>query len=125
MSDLDNRIKAELEKDTSVIDQLLINEGGMPDMVAAAFKGSMRRWVWVTAFITLVVTALMFWCGYEFYHAESTDMRMYWGIWFIASGMAQIALKQWQWMEMNRATLMREIKRLELAVAVLAEKRTP
>lgn len=125
MSDIDNRIKAELEKDTAAIEALLANEGGMPDMVAAAFKGSMRRWVWMITVVTLVVTVIMFWCGYEFYYAANSDMRIFWGIWFIISGMAQIAMKQWHWMEMNRATLMREIKRLELAVALLAEKRTP
>lgn len=123
MSDLDKLIKAELERDTASIDALLANEGGMPDMVAAAFKGSMRRWIWMTAVITLVATGFMFWCGYEFYHAATTDMRIFWGVWFIVTGMAQMALKQWQWMEMNRASLMREFKRLELAVAVLAEKK--
>ncbi|WP_262695913.1 DUF6768 family protein [Kordiimonas aquimaris] len=124
MSDIDSRIKAELEKDTAAIDALLEgDDGGMPDMVAAAFKGSMRRWVWVTSVVTVIATAVMVWCGFEFYSAENSDMRIFWGVWFIASAMAQVALKQWQWMEMNRASLMREIKRLELAVAVLAEKK--
>lgn len=122
MSDIDNRIKAELEKDTAAIDALLAEDGGMPDMVAAAFKGSMRRWVWVTSVVTVLATAVMVWCGFEFYNAETPDTRIFWGVWFIASAMAQVAMKQWQWMEMNRASLMREIKRLELAVAKLIEK---
>lgn len=120
MSQLDEKIRQELENETAVIDELLASEGGLPDMVAAAFKGGMRRWIWLTSIITLIATVLMFWTGYEFYMAELVDHRIFWGIWFIASAMAQIALKTWQWMEMNRANLMREIKRLELAVATLA-----
>ncbi len=122
MSQLDEKIRQELENETAVIDELLASEGGLPDMVAAAFKGGMRRWIWLTSIITLIATVLMFWTGYEFYMAELVDDRIFWGIWFIASAMAQIALKTWQWMEMNRANLMREIKRLELAVATLAAR---
>jgi len=120
MSTLDERIKNELADETSAIDDLLAKEGGMPDMVAAALQGSMRRWIWLTGFFTLIFTGLMFWCGYEFFTAITSDDRIFWGVCMLAAAMPQIALKQWQWMEMNRANLMREIKRLELAVAALA-----
>ncbi len=122
MSELDERIQKELAGDTAAIDELLAAEGGLPDMVAAAFKGSMRRWVWAVSIVTIAATAVMIWCGYEFFYAAGTDDRVFWGIWFLASGMAQMALKQWQWLEMSRASLMREIKRLELAVAALAAR---
>ncbi len=122
MSDIDERIKNELAEETSAIDELLTKEGGMPDMVAAALQGSMRRWIWITGLFTLILTALMFWCGYEFFTATTSDDRIYWGVCMLAAAMPQIALKQWQWMELNRANLMREIKRLELAVAALAAR---
>jgi len=123
MDNLDSRIKEELERETSEIDALLAKEGGLPDMVSAAFKGSLRRWVWVTSVIILPISALMVWCGYEFFTADSSDEQAFWGFCLIISAMAQIALKQWQWMEMNRASMMREIKRLELAVAALASRK--
>lgn len=122
MANIDEKIFRELERETEAVSELLAKEGGLPDMVAAAFKGSMRRWVWLMSFITLAVTGVMFWTGYEFFTASLSDDRLFWGICLIVSAMAQIALKQWQWMEMNRASLMREIKRLEIAVAVLAKR---
>ena len=122
MSDIDKKILEELENETQAIDELIKADGGLPDMVSAAFKGSMRRWVWFTAIIVFALTAIMFWTGYQFLMAETTDDRIFWGIWFLFSSMPQIAIKQWQWMEMNRANLMREIKRLELAVATLAKQ---
>lgn len=122
MSKLDERIQKELAEETSAIDELLADEGGMPDMVAAALKGSMRRWIWLTGLFTLIFTGLMFWSGYEFFTATTSDDRVFWGICMLGAAMPQIALKQWQWMEMNRANLMREIKRLELAVAALAAR---
>lgn len=122
MSNLDERIQKELAEETSAIDALLVEEGGMPDMVAAALKGSMRRWIWFTSVFTLIFTGLAIWCGYEFFTATIGDDRIFWGVCMLGAAMPQIALKQWYWMEMNRASLMREIKRLELAVAALAAR---
>jgi len=118
-NDLTDRIKAELEKETSEIDELLASEGGLPDMVSAAMKGTMRRWVWFAGIVTLIVTGLFIWAGYNFYHAATMDDRLFWGVWFIVGVVGQVTLKQWQWMEMNRSSMMREIKRLELALVSL------
>ncbi|WP_262690248.1 DUF6768 family protein [Kordiimonas aestuarii] len=123
MNNLDERIREELERETDEIDELLASEDGLPDMVAAAFTGGLRRWMWLTGFITLVVTGFMVWCGYRFYVAAGLDDRVFWGIWFIVTLNAQVALKQWQWLEMNRSSMMREIKRLELVVAKLVRAR--
>jgi Family of unknown function (DUF6768) len=122
MTDLDDKIKAELERETSEIDKLLAKEGGLPDMVSAAWHGSLRRWIWVTSVVLLPISALMVWCGYEFFTAQNSEDQLYWGICTLLSAMSQIAIKQWQWMEMNRASMMREIKRLELAIATLSSR---
>lgn len=121
MTKFDDMIKDELEKEASEIDELLAAEGGLPDMVAASFKGSMRRWVWLIWIITFLVSMLMFWCGYQFFTASAQD-QMFWGFCTLMSMAAQVALKQWSWMEMNRASMMREVKRLEVAVAALSRK---
>lgn len=118
-NDLTDRIIKELEKETSEIDELLARRDGLPDLVSAALTGSMRRWVWVVGFVTLIVTGLFIWAGVNFYQAETLDDRVFWGVWFILGVLAQVTLKQWQWMEMNRSHMMREIKRLELAVVAL------
>ncbi|WP_417449740.1 DUF6768 family protein [Kordiimonas sp.] len=123
MTKLDERIRAELERETGDIDELLASKDGLPDMVAAAYTGGLRRWMWLTGGITLVVTGLMFWCGYRFYIAPGTDDRVFWGVWFLVALNAQVALKQWQWLEMYRSSMMREIKRLELVVAKLVRAR--
>ena len=120
-NDLTDRIKAELEMESSEIDELLAKEGGIPDLVSAALRGSMRRWVWIAGIVTLIVTGLFIWAGFNFYHAQTVDDRLFWGVWFILGVVAQVALKQWQWAEMNRSHLMREVKRLEPAIASLVK----
>jgi len=50
------------------------------------------------------------------------DARIFSGVWLIVTLAVQIALKQWTWMEVNRTSLLREIKRLEVSVVKLSSK---
>ena len=119
MNDFFDRLKKELEKENANIDELFAEKGGLPDMVGAAFKGRMRRWLWFAAPIVIAVSGLMLWCGYQFYMATTVDDRIFWGVWLLVTLIVQTSMKKWSWMEMNRASTMREIKRLELAIASL------
>lgn len=123
MSEFDDMIKRELEKEATGIDELLAADGGLPDMVAASFKGSMRRWVWFAWVIMFALTGLLIWTGYEFFVAATVDQRVLWGVCVLAVISMLGRLKMWNLMEMNRASTMREIKRLELAVAALARQK--
>ncbi len=64
----------------------------------------------------------MIWAGYEFITAANVDERVFAGVWLVVTLGMQIGLKQWTWMEVNRGSLLREIKRLEVAVVKLSSK---
>lgn len=113
---IDDRIQKELENEATDIDQLLIDKQGIVGLGMGAFRGGLRRWVILIVALTLLVSAVMVWCGYRFYVAENVDDRVFWGVWFIASLTAQISMKQWTWMEARRVATLREIKRVEIAV---------
>ena len=119
---LDDRIKRELENEAESIDEILNDKQGLFDMVAGSFKSGLGRWVVLINIVILIVTGLMIWSGYEFFVATELDGRIFWGVCLAVSATAQIAMKQWVWMEMNRSSLLREIKRVEIAVAKLANK---
>lgn len=119
---IDDRIKAELETDSSDIDAILAPREGMLDMAMGAFSAGLGRWVLLLNVITLIVTGVMFWTGFKFFTAGNLDGHVFWGVCVILSGMVQIACKQWIMQEMNRGSLLREIKRVEVAVARLAAK---
>lgn len=119
---IDDRIKQELESEAEEIDQILNEKQGMLDMAGGVFKSGLRRWVFIVGICTLIVSGLMIWAGYEFYVAETADARIFSGVWLIVTLAMQIALKQWTWMEVNRTSLLREIKRLEVSVVKLSSK---
>lgn len=119
---LDDRIKQELESEANKIDEILNDKQGMFDMVLGSFKSGLGGWVILINVVILLVTGLMFWSGYEFFVAIDMEAQVFWGVCLIIAATAQIAMKQWVWMEMNRSSLLREIKRVEIAVAKLATK---
>lgn len=115
----DEKIKHELENEAAEIDKIMLDDQGLFDMLIGSFNGGLRRWIILMNIITLVVTGLMVWSGYRFYIAIEINEQILWGVSALFALNMQIALKQWLWMEMNRSSLMREIKRVELAVSKL------
>ncbi len=61
-------------------------------------------------------------CAWKFYHTEDIKQLLGWSL-GIAFSFAVIGmLKLWAWMEMEKNSTIREIKRLELQVARLSRR---
>ncbi len=78
---------------------------------------------WMTIGILVVGIAFMALSVYSairFYSAPELREMIIWVAVFFFSMSAVMALKLWDWMEIERATVTREIKRLELRIAQLA-----
>lgn len=119
---LDDRIKQELESEANQIDEILNDKQGLTELISGSFKSGMRIWMILINIVIIIVSAVMVWSGYEFFVSEELEPRVFWGVCLVISAMAQIAMKQWVWMEMHRSSLLREIKRVEVAVARLNNK---
>jgi hypothetical protein len=117
---IDEKIKAELENEANEIDKLMLNDQGLIAMAKGSFKGGMGRWMVIINIVIIIVSAVMLWTGYQFFTADNVEGYTFWGVSLLLSVYAQVAMKQWVWMEMNRSSLMREIKRVELAVEKLS-----
>jgi hypothetical protein len=119
---IDEKIKQQLEQDAAQLDPIFLDDSGLLSRLLPIFKGGMKWWVWLVNLLALLTAALMFWCGYRFWYAEITQVQIFWGVAFLASLQMQGMLKNWLFMEMNRTSNLREIKRVEIAVARLSEK---
>ncbi len=119
---IDEKIKQDLLNDSPNYEEIAQDKEGMFDLVFGSFRGGMGRWVIIVNIFTLLATGIMIWTGYEFFISEVVRDQIFWGVCLLLAVFAQVALKQWLFMEMNRSSLMREIKRVEIAVAHLAAK---
>ena len=119
---LDEKIKQALQMDAEEVDQVLSNKDGLFGQLFGIFRGS-RMLLNIFGMVLATVTAvLMFWSGYHFFISDSQDERLFWGVLLLAFWTGVMGLKVWFWLEMNRYSTSREIKRLELAIAQLTAR---
>jgi hypothetical protein len=119
---LDDKIKQALQMDAKEVERVLGKEDGLYGQLFGIFSGTMRNWNIFGMAIAIVTAVFMFWSGYHFFISESLDDRLFWGVLLLAFFTGTMGLKMWFWLEMNRNSTSREIKRLELAVAQLTVK---
>lgn len=105
-------------EEREVFDRL--GEPSLPELMTASFHGRLR-WmnvyatVWSFAFFALAVVSVV-----KFFQTDELITMLRWGLGFgLGLGMSMM-LKVWFWLNMQRHSLSREIKRVELAVAHLA-----
>lgn len=120
---IDEKIKQELESEAKQIDQIVAQQEGIFTMYFNTFKGALGVWMVIVTFVILVVTAVMIWAGYQFFFVEhELADKLHWAVILGIAIVAQVALKMWSFMEMNRQSTIREIKRLEITIAKLSKQ---
>lgn len=122
MNTFDDDIRSAMHNTDDPASLQSAGDEGMIQQIAASFHGRMRRWILITWLATLFWVGVAVWAAVSFFRAHDTrDCIMYAAI-FLFAGMATAMLKMWYLMEMNRNTHTREIKRVELQLARLAER---
>lgn len=110
-----SRFDAELAREAS-------EDPLMTEVILRSFRGR-RRWLMLLPmFISLVYTALLVWCGYQFFQEETTKYQIAWAAGFLACAISIGLVKIWVWGEWRRQSTLREIKRLELRVGELCDR---
>jgi len=122
MSDLDDRIRRALESDADVDPALLPEDPSVWSMIGTIFRGR-NGWMGFLAFLyVFAFMGLAVWCGVSFFAAEALGAKLAWGLGCVVCLMFVGHLKLWMYMEMNKRALLREVKRMELQVAILSRR---
>jgi len=122
MNTFDDDIRGAMQTDPDEASLQSAGDEGMIQQVAATFHGRMRRWIIITWAASLISVGVAVWAATAFFRTPHTrDWIMYACI-FLCAVIATAMLKMWYLMEMNRNTHTREIKRVELQLARLAER---
>ena len=120
MNELDKKIKEALRQEDAEIFEDLGGEPSVFELVIDTFRG--KHW-WLTVltiFWSLVFFVLGTLSAVKFFKTDDSRDMMMWALAFIFCMMAVSMMKMWFWMEMNKNAITREIKRLELQIALLA-----
>ena len=119
--DIDRLITESLNKDEAEFYDNL-DEQGIFKMWFSLYTGKLGWWAILVTCFQIVFTVLAFYLGYKFFTVESgIEMARYGAGMFIAIMFVQM-LKLWHWLQMDKNSILREMKRLEFQVALLMEK---
>lgn len=114
MSNIDERIQEALAAEEREPFDRLDSDATLFQTISDTFHGKNRRLVLAVYVCTMIFSGLLFWTAYRFFMATDLTEMVRFGVSMLACLLCVTAYKQWSWMEMNRVTLMRELKRAEL-----------
>ncbi len=122
MSDFDDKLRRALEDGRPIeLDQ----QDSLRELLAQSFKVQ-KRWMvlflWAEG-LTLMVVGI--WAIVRLYHAQELKPLIVWSTVLIVCAVFYVLVKVIGWQWMNKYSILREIKRLELRISALHESRPP
>jgi hypothetical protein len=122
MDELDQRITQALRADEA--EQFAKLEPDLPpwEMMFETYKGR-NRWLTMLASLWMVVfMAVVVWSVFRFFGTDDIKASLGWGMLAMVLFQGVGFLKMWWFMEMQKNSIIREVKRVELQVASLASR---
>jgi hypothetical protein len=120
MTDMDGKMFEAIKTETDATMKGYEKELGLFGLIAESFKGAFR-WAVMGAMVMQVVLAVAFiYCGVGLFGTDDPSAKLDWLALGLAAFIAFGLLRIWFFMEINRLSIAREIRRLELQLAAVA-----
>ncbi len=127
-------MKRELERIDELIKETLsteeaqfyesLEERNLFGKLGEVYKGKMGWLIVVMNIVNLVFLGLFVYCLIQFFETNDTNMLIKWAFGGVMCWTFMAMIKLYIWMQMNRNDVLRELKRIELQLAVLKERET-
>lgn len=119
MSNFDNELRNALAAEGEGMAYDLEKEEGLREMIARSFQGKTRWMTLLVWFESLLFTGLAVFAAIRFFQVEGLKDSIFYAALFLTLMLIIVLAKVWYWMLMNRNSIQRDIKRLELRILEL------
>lgn len=119
--EIDELIKKALTKEEAAFYSGL-EEQSVLDMVLGIYQGKMKWFAILTTIIQLIVFGLSIYCLIQFLETDEVAQMIRWGAGMFVGLMTMSMLKLFHWNQMDKNAIMRELKKVEFQVGILASK---
>lgn len=124
MSKLDEAIREALTAEDAEQLEFLAAPQGMWARLWGVLSSHSGPWAWYGMVLQFVTLGFAIWAGWNFYFAPTGREMALWGALAGLMILMQTFLKFWFLVQMDKMEILREIKRLELQMALLIQKKT-
>lgn len=122
MTSHDERITAALDADDKAFLDSLEEDRGMFRQIGDALGGPLGGWAKLMFGVSFLVGIAMLYVFVMLLNATTTNEIVGWSVALICFLMMQGFVKEWFFNRMNMLTVLREVKRLQVQVALLSER---
>lgn len=121
MNPHDERISAALDHDDHAFLASLESDRGMFQQIGDSWQGPLGGWAKLSFGMAIVIGLFLAFSFYRAVTAGGGDAMIGWGFACIALLIMQGFLKEWMFARMNMLTVLAEVKKLQVQVALLSE----
>ena len=121
MKNINEKILDAIKEDQSG-SKLPESEATAIGLIRQSFTGTFRITFVFIVILQLVFGGLAIYCAYQMFSVDVTNLKIEWLSGAIAGLLAFAIARLFFFMELNRLSLLREMKRLEMQIAFLSEK---
>ena len=122
MSDIDDKILETLSAEDKEVMKSYGEELGLFGLIKESFTGKLKIAVIAVFLFILVFAVILVYSAINFFSIEEIGTKLHW----LAIGLTALIvfalLRLWYWTVLSHIATIREIKRLELQVSLLAKK---
>ncbi len=122
MTHIDDRVSAALDADDRAFLEQLDDNRGMFRQIGDSLDGPLGGWAKLMFAVSFVIGIALVYFIWQLVTADGLEATVLWATATLTGLIMQGFLKQWFFSRMNMITILRELKRLELQVAMLQEK---
>lgn len=123
MTNIDDRIRGALDEDDQAFLEALQEDRGMFRQIGDSMTGPLGGWAKVVFGFAILIGLAMLWVVRNLVLSTEVDQATFWAVVLIGTLVVQGFIKEWLFARMNMLTILREIKRLQLQVAMLEERK--
>ncbi len=123
MTTQDDRITDALTKDDQAFLGQLEEDRGLFEMIGDSMSGNLGGWAKLVFAVAIVLGFALLYSVYRAVTADGLEPMVGWGLLSIGLIVMQGFVKEWMFARMNMLTVLREVKRLQVQVALLSEQR--
>lgn len=122
MSDIDEKIRnALVAEDQKAIDE--IDDGaGLFELIGLTFKGKQAWMTYYMYFLGLIVASALVYFVIQYLGAADIKTSLNWALLILGCLFMITLIKILSWQQIHKAELLREIKRLEMRIMLVAEQ---
>ncbi|MEP3050572.1 MAG: DUF6768 family protein [Erythrobacter sp.] len=124
MTTTDNRIAEALSDDDRAFLDELERERGMFEQIGDTLSGPLGGWAKFIFVIAFTLGIAMAYAAWQLFHATEIRETILWSVGLLAMLTAQGFIKEWFYNRMNMFVILREVKLLQVQVAILNEAKS-